>query len=100
MCRACDWPRMILRVSVSRTRLAVPLRVLSFGMIDSLLLLIRRRRVRLYARTATRFMSLRTEDYEDLVPLHPESCFNFADVREIVFESFQNARAELTVCHF
>src|ERR1051325_8725478 len=44
-------------------------------------------------------MSLRTEDDEHLVPFHPWSCFNFTDVREIVFQSFQNPRSELTMRH-
>src|ERR1700738_3872754 len=33
MCRACECPRLIFPVAVSRTRLAVPLCVLSFGII-------------------------------------------------------------------
>src|SRR6266566_9334172 len=33
MCRACEWPRLILPVAVSRNRLAAPLCVFSFGII-------------------------------------------------------------------
>ena len=36
-------------------------------------------------------MSLRPKDGEHLIALHPGPHFNFADVRQILFELFQNA---------
>src|SRR4030095_14516092 len=84
MCRACEWPRLIFPVAVSRTRLAAPLWVLSFGMIDSLLLINLIGGGRLWARaTTTSLMSLWPKDDEHLVPFHPWSCFNFTYVHEV-----------------
>src|ERR1044072_2535479 len=98
MCRACEWPRLILPVAVRRTRLAAPLCVLSFGMNCSPSLLIRRRRLGLWP-TATALMSLRPEDDEHLVPFHPRSCFNLTNIHEILFEFFQDSRTQFTVSH-
>src|SRR5467141_1215026 len=44
-------------------------------------------------------MSLRSKDREHLVALHAGAHLNFADVRQILFELFQNARTQFTVRH-
>src|SRR6185436_1149185 len=98
MCRACEWPRLILPVAVRRTRFAAPLCVLSFGMNCFPSLLIRRRRFGFWP-TTTALMSLRPEDDEHLVTFHPWPCFNFTNVREILFEFFEDSRTQFTVSH-
>jgi len=45
-------------------------------------------------------MSLRPKDREHLVTFHAGPHFNFADVRQVLFEFFQNPRAQFPVCHF
>jgi len=44
-------------------------------------------------------MSLRPEDREHLVTLHAGPHFNFADVRQVFLELFQNSRAQFPVRH-
>ena len=44
-------------------------------------------------------MSLRPEDREHLVTLHAGPHFNFADVRQVFLELFQNPRAQFPVRH-
>src|SRR5689334_11730539 len=44
-------------------------------------------------------VSLRSEDDEHLVPFHLRPCLDLTDVRQIVFEPLENARAQLTVRH-
>src|SRR5687768_5810386 len=48
---------------------------------------------------ASALVSLWSEDNEHLVPFHPRSCFDLADVRQVLFEFFQDARAQFTVRH-
>src|ERR1044072_6584905 len=45
-------------------------------------------------------MSLWSKNDEHLIPFHSWPCFNFTDVRKILFQFFQNARAQFTVRHF
>src|SRR6266851_9514717 len=45
-------------------------------------------------------MSLRPKDREHLVTLHTGPHLNFADVRQVLLELFQNSRAQFPVCHF
>ena len=44
-------------------------------------------------------VSLGSEDYEHLVSFHSGSRLDFADVRKVSLQSFEDARAELTVRH-
>src|SRR6185437_1759499 len=99
MCRACEWPRLIFPVAVSRTRLAAPLWVLSFGMIDSLLLINLLTVGRLWLGGAASLMSLWPKDDKHLVSFHPRARFNFTNIGEVLLEFFQYARPEFTVRH-
>ena len=45
-------------------------------------------------------MSLRPKDDEHLVPFHPRPRFDFANVRQILLQFLQNARAQFAVRHF
>ena len=45
-------------------------------------------------------MSLRPKDREHLVTLHAGPHLNFADVRQVLLELFQNPRAQFPVRHF
>ena len=82
-----------LSEAVKRKRFAAPLCVLSLGIVNSLLLLIRGWWRRLWlSSTAAALMSLRPEDDEHLVPFHPRPCFNFTDVREILLQFLQDPR--------
>jgi hypothetical protein len=51
-------------------------------------------------RAAAGLVPLGPEDYEHLIPFHAGPRFDFAYVREVVLEFFEDARAELTVRHF
>src|SRR5690349_6744666 len=48
---------------------------------------------------AAALVSLWSEDDEHLVPFHLRPCLDLADVRQILFELLQNARAEFAVAH-
>src|SRR5215213_5879737 len=119
MCRACEWPRLILPVAVRRKRLAAPLCVLSFGIttpltnLYCLFLALRwagRRGGRCCcccrcccglgrfgtassASTSTALMTLGGEDDEHLIALHAWTRFDFGDVLKVVFELFKNTSA-------
>src|SRR6185436_18603840 len=45
-------------------------------------------------------MSLWPKNDKHLVPFHSWPCFNFTDVRKILFKFFQYARTQFTVRHF
>src|SRR5690242_5209531 len=104
MCRACEWPRLILPVAVRRNRFAAPLCVFSLGIsfhsLMTLLILIRWRTAVRILRTTAGLVPLWSEDYEHLIAFHARACFNFADVREILLQFFEDARAEFAVRHF
>src|SRR5436190_23320608 len=120
MCRACEWPRVIFPVAVSRTRLAAPLCVLSFGIVNPLPLsdsklrisncglrilitstnshfAIRNSKSLIYRRLSfcgAALMSLWSKDDEHLVSFHPWPCFDLTNVREIQFQFCQDPRTQ------
>src|ERR1041385_2741912 len=114
MCRACEWPRLIFPLAVRRTRLAAPLWVFSFGMMNlsfctlffvlgTFALTMQKYKVpgtKILLRLSWRLgfyraalMSLWSKDDEHLISFHPWPRFNFTNVGEILFELRQNPRA-------
>src|SRR6185436_8921073 len=61
------------------------------------LLILSRRRFRF---SGAALMSRWSKNDEHLIPFHSWPCFNFTDVRKILFELLEYARAQFTVRHF